>query len=169
MNALVTGGAGFIGSHLCKRLVKEGHYVVAIDNLSNGVLSNLTGLEDNPQFEFYQFDLNNVIRLKGVFEKHAFDMVFHLAGNADVGNGSKDPQLDFENTFQTTLNVLEMMRIYGIQKFFFSSSSTVYGDADERIQENRPLCVRYLITGLQNWLVRLLSVLSEACIIFRFG
>lgn len=136
MNVLVTGGAGFIGSHLCKRLVKDGHNVVAIDNLSNGRLENLEELDDTSQFVFYEFDINNIIRLRNVFNKHGFEMVFHLAGNADVGNGEETPQLDFENTFQTTLSVLEMMRVYGIKKFFFSSSSTVYGNAGNRLQEH---------------------------------
>lgn len=139
MNILVTGGAGFIGSHLCKRLVKEGNQVVAVDNFSNGSIQNLKGLEENPSFTFYEFDVNNTIRLKGVFDKHSFDMVFHLAANADVGRGADNPQLDFENTFQTTLSVLEMMRIYEIKKFFFASSSTVYGNADERLQEHRSI------------------------------
>ena len=139
MNILVTGGAGFIGSHLCKRLIKDGHNVVAIDNFSNGRIENLVEIEESPQFEFYEFDINNIIRLRNVFKKHAFEMVFHLAGNADVGNGEETPQLDFENTFQTTLSILEMMRVYGIKKFFFSSSSTVYGNADERLQEHRSI------------------------------
>lgn len=136
MKILVTGGAGFIGSHLCKRLVKEGHQVVAIDNLSNGRLDNLKGLEENPHFTFYEFDINNIIRLKNVFDKNSFDMVFHLAGNADAGNGEETPQLDFENTFQTTLSVLEMMRVHSVKKLFFSSSSTVYGNSDSRLQEH---------------------------------
>ena len=59
MIALVTGGAGFIGSHICRRLVKEGHQVVAIDNLSNGCMNNLKELEDNSHFSFYEFDINN--------------------------------------------------------------------------------------------------------------
>jgi len=139
MIALVTGGAGFIGSHICRRLVKEGHQVVAIDNLSNGCMNNLKGLEDNSQFSFYEFDINNIIRLKGVFEKHHFDMVFHLAANADAGQGMDSPQIDFENTFQTTLSVLEMMREYEIKKFFFASSSTVYGNTGERLQEHRSI------------------------------
>lgn len=139
MRVLVTGGAGFIGSHICRRLVKEGHQVVAIDNLSNGSMAYLKDLADTPQFIFYEFDVNNIIRLKGVFEKHAFDMVFHLAANADAGRGEDSPQLDFENTFQTTLSVLEMMREYEIKKFFFASSSTVYGNADERLQEHRSI------------------------------
>lgn len=139
MIVLVTGGAGFIGSHLCKRLVKEGHQVVAVDNLSNGSLENLKGLEVNPQFTFYEFDVNNAMRLRGVFDKYSFDMVFHLAANADVSRGEESPAVDFENTLQSTLSVLEMMRVYKIKKFFYASSSTVYGNADERLQEHRSI------------------------------
>ena len=139
MEVLVTGGAGFIGSHLCKRLVKEGHQVVAVDNLSNGSLENLKGLENSPQFTFYEFDVNNTIKLRAVFDKHPFDMVFHLAANADVNKGEESAVIDIENTLQTTLSVLEMMRIYEIKKFFFASSSTVYGNAEERLQEHRSI------------------------------
>lgn len=139
MKVLVTGGAGFIGSHLSKRLVKEGHRVVAIDNLSNGSLENLKGLERKPQFTFYEFDVNNSMRLRGVFDKYSFDMVFHLAANADVSRGEESPAVDFENTLQSTLSILEMMRVYEIKKFFYASSSTVYGNADERLQEHRSI------------------------------
>lgn len=139
MNVLVTGGAGFIGSHFCKRLVKEGHQVTAIDNLSNGSLEYLSGLEDNQQFTFYEFDVNNTIKLRRVFDTHPFEMVFHLAANADTAKGEETPHEDIENTLFTTLNVLEMMRIYEIKKFFLASSSTVYGNADERLQEHRSI------------------------------
>ena len=139
MNVLVTGGAGFIGSHLCKRLVKEGYSVVAIDNLSNGCIQNLNGLEDTPQFTFYEFDINNTMKLRRAFDKHPFDMVFHLAANADTAKGEESPHEDIENTLFTTLNVLEMMRIFEIKKFFFASSSTVYGNADDRLQEHRSI------------------------------
>lgn len=139
MNVLVTGGAGFIGSHLCKRLVKEGHSVVAIDNLSNGCIQNLNGLEDTPQFTFYEFDINNTMKLRRVFDENSFDMVFHFAANADTARGEESPHEDIENTLFTTLNIMEMMRIYEIKKFFFASSSTVYGNADERLQEHRSI------------------------------
>lgn len=136
MNVLVTGGAGFIGSHLCKRLVKDGHIVVCIDNLSNGRKESIEGLKDNTRFTFYCFDINNTIRLRRVFDQHPFDMVFHLAANADTAKGEESPHEDIENTLFTTLNVLEMMRIYEIKKFFFASSSTVYGNAYGRLQEH---------------------------------
>lgn len=139
MKTLVTGGAGFIGSHICKRLVNEGHQVVAIDNLSNGSLDNLKELEGNPQFSFHEYDVNNTIKLRSVFDSQPFDMVFHLAANADVTKGEESPQVDYENTLQTTLSVLEMMRIYEIKKFFFASSSTVYGNAEDRLQDFRSI------------------------------
>ena len=135
MNVLVTGGAGFIGSHLCKRLVEEGHQVVAIDNLSNGSKENLKELEENPQFTLYEFDVNNTFKLRSVFGAHPFDIVFHLAANADVVKGEENPMEDVHNTLLTTINVLEMMRIFGVKKFFLASSSTVYGNVEDRIQE----------------------------------
>ena len=139
MYILVTGGAGFIGSHICKRLVREGNQVVVIDNLSNGSLNNLKELIDNSLFTFYNFDVNNTIKLRRVFDSYQFDMVFHFAANADTAKGEESPNEDIENTLFTTLNVLEMMRIYEIKKFFFASSSTVYGNANERLQEHRSI------------------------------
>lgn len=139
MNVLITGGAGFIGSHICRRLVRDGHSVVVIDNLSNSTKKSLEDLYDNPRFTFYEFDVNNTIKLRSVFDKHPFDMVFHMAANADTHKGEESPQADIESTLYTTLNVLEMMRVYEIKKFFFASSSGVYGNANERLQEHRSI------------------------------
>lgn len=137
MNILVTGGAGYIGSHICKRLVDEGHEVVVIDNLSNSSKESLKALYDCSRFSFYEFDVNNTFKLRGVFDSYQFDMVFHFAGNADTRKGEENPYADIENTLQTTLNVLEMMRTYDVKKFFFASSSNVYGNALDRLQEAR--------------------------------
>lgn len=139
MNILITGGAGYIGSHICKRLVKDGHSVVVIDNLSNSSKESLMELYDNPLFTFYEFDVNNTFKLRGVFDRHPFDMVFHFAGNADTRKGEENPYADIENTLQTTLNVLDMMRVYGIKRFFYASSSAVYGNSPERLQEYRSI------------------------------
>lgn len=137
MQLLFTGGAGYIGSHICKRLVEHGHSVVVIDNLSNSSRDSLHLLFDNPLFTFYEFDVNNTFKLRGVFDRHPFDMVFHFAGNADTRKGEENPYADIENTLQTTLNVLEMMRTFEVKKIFLASSSAVYGNEVTRIQECR--------------------------------
>lgn len=139
MRVLVTGGAGFIGCHLCTSLIEKGHQVTAVDNLSTGSLSNLDDINRMPGFAFYQMDVNDKGKLKSILEKHTFDMVFHLAANADVGKGEENSQVDFDNTLRTTLSVLEMMHSYGIAKLFFASSSTIYGNSEERIQEQSSL------------------------------
>lgn len=139
MQILVTGGAGYIGSHICKRLVKNGHNVVVIDNLSNSSKDSLSELFDKPNFTFYEFDVNNTFKLRGVLGRHPIDMVFHFAGNSDSCKGEESPYADIENTLQTTLNILEMMRVFEIKKFFFSSSSNVYGNTKERLQESRSI------------------------------
>ena len=138
MNVLVTGGAGFIGSHLCKRLIENGNTVVVIDNLSNGSEKNLKGIIDNPQLILCKFDINNKQELSGVFGKYSFDMVFHLAANADVYKGADNYHLDYANTLQSTLSVLEIMHQYGVKRLFFASSSTIYGNPIDRINEHSP-------------------------------
>ena len=139
MNILVTGGAGYIGSHICKRLVKDNHYVVVVDNLSNSSKENLKELIETPNFTFYEFDVNNTFKLRGVFDRHPFDMVFHFAGNADTRKGEENPYADIENTMQTTLNILEMMRVFDVKKIFLASSSAVYGNSEDRLQEHRSI------------------------------
>lgn len=137
MNILVTGGAGYIGNHICKRLLNEGHNVVVIDNFSNSSKDCLTEFYKSSAFSFYEFDVNNTFKLRGVFDRHRFDMVFHFAGNADTRKGEENPYADIENTLQTTLNVLEMMRAFDVKKFFYSSSSAVFGNSSERLQLGR--------------------------------
>lgn len=96
-------------------------------------------MEGNSQFTFYKFDINNTIKLRGVFDQYPFDIVFHFAANADVSKGEENTVIDVSDTLQTTLSVLEMTRIYEIKKFFFASSSIVYGNAEERLQEHRSI------------------------------
>ena len=138
MNVLVTGGAGFIGSNLCRRFINVGHRIVVVDNMSNGSKNNLKEVLNESNFELFEFDINDIEKLKRVFEEHSFDIVIHLAANSDVYKGSEDYHIDYKNTFYTTLNILEMMHNYGINKLFFASSSTVYGKAETRIKENSP-------------------------------
>lgn len=135
MNILVTGGAGFIGSHLCKRLISVGNKIAVIDNLSNGTKNNIKELMGRQNFDFYECDINDTSKIDEIFRTHSFEMVYHLAANADVYKGAENYQIDLNNTLLTTVNVLEMMRKYDVKKLFFASSSTIYGKSEEPLRE----------------------------------
>lgn len=134
MRILVTGGAGFIGSHLCDLLVAKGCSVLAIDNLSLGKLENIKHLSDHPKFEFRKIEMLDLDDFRGAFDQ-PFDCVFHLAANSDISRSHDEPQIDLDKTFMTTFNTLLMMKEFGIQKIFFASTSAVYGEADIKIKE----------------------------------
>jgi UDP-glucose 4-epimerase len=133
---LVTGGAGFIGSHLCDSLLAEDHAITVVDNLILGVEENISHLKGRSDFNFVEADLLDIDRLKQLFDVSEFDMVFHLAANSDIQKGSKDPQVDYDLTFNTTFNVLQCMREFGVKKLFFASTSAIYGDTSDRLHEN---------------------------------
>lgn len=99
MKILVTGGAGFIGSHLCDLLVCNDNQVVALDNLSRGRKENIMHLVDDGHFSFIQEDLLNRSSLRQIFIQEDFDMVYHLAANSDIQKGSQDPTVDYDLTF----------------------------------------------------------------------
>ncbi len=124
MAILVTGGAGFIGSHLVDRLVEEGKEVVILDNLSSGV-SFL-----NPDAEFIKVDLADRLKLEDVFRKKDFSEVWHIAANPDVRIGSENPDEIYRNNILATYNLLEVMRKNNVDKIIFTSTSTVYGEAE---------------------------------------
>ena len=129
MKVLVTGGAGFIGSHLVDRLMEDGHEVRVLDDLSAGSLENLKGWIDHERFEFMQGDL----RRRDVCEKavKGVDVVFHLAANPEVRIGAQSPELLYETNVLITYNLLEAIRKEDIKALAFTSSSTVYGEAKE--------------------------------------
>lgn len=128
MKALVTGAAGFIGSHLVDALLAEGHQTAGIDNYFNGTKDNLSHLGGAADFKMYEQDLCDLEALKKVFEKEKFDYVFHMAANSDIQASAADPMVEYENTYRTTFHVLECMRLYGVKKLFFASTSAVYGE-----------------------------------------
>ncbi|MFT3751977.1 MAG: NAD-dependent epimerase/dehydratase family protein [Paludibacter sp.] len=136
MNILVTGGAGFIGSHLCDTLLKQDHQVVVVDNLVLGKEENIEHLNGMKSFCFFKEDLLDITILKKIFEENSFDMVYHLAANSDIQKGGKDPNVDFELTFKTTFNVLQCMKEYNVKKLFFASTSAIYGETQENLTEN---------------------------------
>lgn len=125
MRVLVTGGAGFIGSHLVERLVARGYEVVVLDNLSSGSLENLRSVLGDVEF------VRGDVRSREDVEKalRGVDAVFHFAANPEVRVG--DPREHFEHNVFATFNVLEAMRRLGVSDIVFASSSTVYGDAEK--------------------------------------
>jgi UDP-glucose 4-epimerase len=126
MKAIVTGAAGFIGSNLTDRLLKEGHQVLGIDNLSTGRMDFLNVAISEPGFELKRADLLDLADLKKLFA--GADMVFHLAANADVRFGPDHPGRDLEQNTVCTWNVLEAMRANGVRRIAFSSTGSVYGE-----------------------------------------
>lgn len=136
MKILVTGGAGFIGSHLCDRLIGQGHEVVVADNLMLGRRSHLAHLEKNDRFTLVEMDVSQPDALNGFLAGKNFDGVFHLAANSDIARSHADPGIDFTHTLGTTWSVLEGMRRNGIKQLVFASTSAVYGEAPGRIRED---------------------------------
>ncbi len=128
MRMMVTGAAGFIGSHLVDRLLAAGHHVLGYDNLSTGVLEFLASSRQQERFEFIQGDT-----LSAEILTHAMrgvDFVFHFAANADVRFGTDHPRKDLEQNTIATFNVLEAMRANGIRRIAFSSTGSIYGEPE---------------------------------------
>ena len=129
MNFLVTGGAGFIGSHLCEKLILLGHHVTVIDNLSNGNIKNLNSIIDNKRLIFVNIDITNLDNLKKHFKN--IDIVFHLAALADIVPSIEKPQEYFSTNVTGTFNVLNLCKDFQIKKIIYAASSSCYGLATE--------------------------------------
>lgn len=136
MKILVTGGAGFIGSHMCDALLANNHTVIVIDNLSLGRKENIEHMLDRSDFHFVFGDILDSATLHELFKTQSFDMVYHLAANSDIQKGGKDPDVDYNQTFNTTYNVLQCMKAYGVKKLFFASTSAIYGETSENLTED---------------------------------
>ena len=128
MRCVVTGGAGFIGSHLVDRLLERGHSVVAYDNLSSGSPRFLAEAGRSPEFTFVRGDTLDIQALERAMQ--GCDLVFHMAANADVRHGPEHPDRDLEQNTRATFNVLEAMRRAGVRRIAFASTGSVYGEPD---------------------------------------
>jgi len=138
MKMLVTGGAGFIGSHLVDRLVDEGYKVRVVDNLSSGRTENLRRHTDSNAIELLIGDLKDPQTALRSVEN--VDMVFHFAANPEVRVSSIDPETHFNENIVATFNLLEAMRKRNVREIVFASSSSVYGEPDEiPVDENAPI------------------------------
>ena len=142
MNILVTGGAGFIGSHTLIELYKAGHTAVVVDNLSNSNPESLRRVAEIigvPEIPFYQVDIRDCEGLEKVFSAHRMDACIHFAGLKAVGESVEKPWENYENNIGGTLVLVDVMRRHDCKNIIFSSSATVYGDPVEiPITENCP-------------------------------
>lgn len=129
MKTLVTGAAGSIGSYLCEALLKDGHTVIGLDDLSCGRTSNLTNIDKDPRFHFVLSDITNDPMLDKYFED--VDWVFHLAAKADIVPSVENPSAYFETNVSGTLKVLEASRSNKVKRFIYAASSSCYGIPDE--------------------------------------
>lgn len=136
MNVLVTGGAGFIGSHLDDALIEKGYNVTVVDNLVLGRKENIQHLMDNPKFKFVELDMLDDTEMHKVFAEGKFDMVYHLAANSDIQKGGKDPMVDYNLTFNTTFHLLQLLKEFEIKKFFFASTSAIFGETYDVLSED---------------------------------
>ncbi|MFT6732250.1 MAG: UDP-glucose 4-epimerase [Polaribacter sp.] len=127
---LVTGGAGYIGSHTCLILLEAGFEVVVVDNLCNSSLESLRRVEKltNQFVRFYKVDLTDINSLSKVFEDHQFHSVIHFAGLKAVGESAEKPLHYYEQNIGSTINLLKVMQSNNCKRIVFSSSATVYGD-----------------------------------------
>ena len=132
MNILLTGGAGYIGSHTCIELISAGHTVVIADNLCNSSKKAVSRVEEitGAKIPFYEIDVCDYDKLSTVFEENRIDAVIHFAAYKAVGESVAKPLEYYRNNLDCTLTVCEAMKRHGVTRFIFSSSATVYGIPD---------------------------------------
>lgn len=137
---LVTGAAGFIGSHLVDRLLERGATVLGVDNMKLGRRANLARALENKRFKFVELDVNDLPSfLRAVRQQshdRPFDITWHLAANSDIRAGVVDPEVDLRDTFLTTFNTLKLMRELKIPQIAFASTSAIYGVQPVKLVED---------------------------------
>lgn len=135
---VLTGAAGFIGSHLADALLARGDMVIGIDDLSLGTRRNVAAASTNPRFMLHECDLNDLPRASAaVATAHGpIDTLWHLAANSDIQAGVADPDVDFRKTFLTTYSAVQLCRRHGIRRVVFASTSAVYGELPGPLAEH---------------------------------
>ena len=141
MSILVTGGAGYIGSHTCIEMLDAGYDVVVIDNLVNSNKEALRRVEEiaGKKVKFYENDVRDADALRQIFTENKIEAVIHFAGLKAVGESVAKPIMYYTNNLESTLTLIEVMTEFGVKKIVFSSSATVYGVATEMpLKEGMP-------------------------------
>jgi UDP-glucose 4-epimerase len=134
INILITGGAGFIATHLIESLIEDPNKrIVAVDNLYMCDDKNIRRFFNKPNFVFRQVELNDAKELTKIFAEFAFHRVYHLAANSDISLSFTNPQIDYLHTFNTTWNVLEAMRVHDVKELIFASSSAIFGEVSDHV------------------------------------
>jgi UDP-glucose 4-epimerase len=139
---LVTGGAGYIGSHACLELLQSGYDVVVVDNLSNSKLESLTRVQKitGKKLQFYNADIRDKKALSDIFAKESISTVIHFAGLKAVGESCQQPLRYYQNNVYGTLVLTEVMHEQNVKQLVFSSSATVYGESEQvQYSEHFPL------------------------------
>lgn len=180
MTVLVTGGAGYIGSHTCLELLEVGQDVLVLDNLANSSYEPLKRVQEltGKSLKFIEGDIRDKALLDGVFKEHDIESVVHFAGLKAVGESTTIPLNYYENNVAGTVTLLQAMKAAGVYRFVFSSSATVYGDPHTvPIKESFPLSVtnpygatklmvedicRDLAASDANWQIALLRYFNPA-------
>ena len=141
MRILVTGGAGYIGSHTAVELLRSGHDIVVADNLDNSSIVSVDKIREitEKDFPFYEVDVTEEAALEEIFFQHELDGVIHFAGLKAVGESVEKPLAYYYNNLVSTIMLSKMCMKYGVGKFVFSSSATVYGDQPSPLREDMEL------------------------------
>ncbi len=169
---IVTGCSGFIGSNIVDKLLHDGETVLGIDNFSTGKLQFIEKAILHPKFKFIEADLMDLLTVKNIFK--GGETVFHMAANADVRFGPDHPRRDLEQNTIVTFNVLEAMRVNEVPKIVFSSTGSVYGEAELiPTPENAPFPIQTSLYGASKLACEgLISAYCESfgikAIVFRF-
>ncbi len=141
MAILVTGGAGYIGSHTCVEMLNAGYQVVVVDNLDNSSRESLKRVEKitGKKVKFYENDVCDKKALRKIFKANKIEAVIHFAGLKAVGESVREPMRYYQNNLESTINLIEVMTEFSVKKIVFSSSATVYGVATEMpLKEGMP-------------------------------
>lgn len=141
MNILVTGGAGYIGSHTCVALLRAGHTVVVADNLCNSKVETLEKVREitNKEIIFYKIDISDDVAVSNIFSNHQIDGVIHFAGLKAVGESVEKPLTYYYNNIVSTVILTKACQNFGVKRLIFSSSATVYGENEVPFVENMHL------------------------------
>jgi UDP-glucose 4-epimerase len=179
MRALVTGGSGFIGSHVVDRLLEEGFEVTALDNLAEGPLENISHLKNEKRFRFVKGDLRDEKGVRKLVRGN--DVIFHLAAHANIRKSLVDHRVDLDHNLVGTINLLEGMVEHKVNDIIFSSSSAVYGEArvlptpedympvqTSLYGASKLACEAYLqayamFSPIRSWSFRFANVVGERC------